>query len=433
MPIVNLSERKTPMLDPSLLRSAPEKVAAGLARRHFTLDVTALSTLDQQRKTLQIQLEEVRNARNEASRQVGQARRQGLDTSAMQTAAAQHGEEIRTLEQSLESILAEWENLTSSLPNIPQDSVPDGRDESDNVVLRHWGTPRVFDFPPRDHVDLGEDLGIIDFAAGARLAGARFAVLRGLGARLERALTQFMLDLHTTEHGYCEIAPPFLANADSLFGTGQLPKFEEDLFALRDDPYYLIPTAEVPLTNLLRGEIVGTLPQRFCAYTPCFRREAGAYGRDTRGMIRQHQFDKVELVQIVRPEDSCRAHEALTAHAEKVLQLLELPYRVMALCAGDLGFSAAKTYDLEVWLPGQNQYREISSCSNFESFQARRLRLRYRAEDGKPQLAHTLNGSGLAIGRTLVALLENHQRADGSIEIPTALRPYLGGLDVVKA
>ncbi|MBU2721049.1 serine--tRNA ligase, partial [Acidithiobacillus ferridurans] len=254
----------------------------------------------------------------------------------------------------------------------------------------------------------------------------------GAGARLERALTQFMLDLHTTEHGYTEIAPPFLANADSLYGTGQLPKFEEDLFALRDDPYYLIPTAEVPLTNLLRGEIVASLPQRFCAYTPCFRREAGAYGRDTRGMIRQHQFDKVELVQIVRPEDSAQAHETLTAHAEKVLQLLELPYRVVALCAGDLGFSAAKTYDLEVWLPGQNQYREISSCSNFESFQARRLQLRYRAEDGKPQLAHTLNGSGLAVGRTLVALLENHQQADGRIRIPAALRPYLGGMTVIE-
>ena len=421
------------MLDPSLLRSSPETVAVGLARRHFILDVAALNALDQQRKTLQIQLEQLRNARNEASRQIGQARRQGLDTGAMQAAAASNGEEIKALEQSLERTLAEWDTLTIGLPNIPQDSVPDGRDEADNVVLRHWGSPSTFAFPPRDHVELGEALGIIDFAAGARLAGARFVVLRGLGARLERALTQFMLDLHTTEHGYCEIAPPFLANADALFGTGQLPKFEEDLFALRDDPYYLIPTAEVPLTNLLRGEIVGALPQRFCAYTPCFRREAGAYGRDTRGMIRQHQFDKVELVQIVRPEDSAQAHEILTAHAEKVLQLLELPYRVVALCAGDLGFSAAKTYDLEVWLPGQNQYREVSSCSNFESFQARRLQLRYRAEDGKPQLAHTLNGSGLAIGRTLVALLENHQQADGSIQIPAALRPYLGGMDAIPA
>ncbi|MDD2751292.1 MAG: serine--tRNA ligase [Acidithiobacillus sp.] len=421
------------MLDPNLLRNEPEAVAAGLARRHFKLDVSALTALDQQRKTLQIQMEEQRNARNEASREIAQARRQGLDTAEMQNAAGQYGETIKALEQSLEVVLQQWEALVSSLPNIPQPSVPDGRDEADNVPVRHWGTPREFSFTPKDHVDLGEGLGILDFAAGVRLAGARFVVLRGLGARLERALTQFMLDLHVTAHAYTEIAPPFLANSESLFGTGQLPKFEEDLFALRDDPYYLIPTAEVPLTNLLRGEIVSTLPQRFCAYTPCFRREAGAYGRDTRGMIRQHQFDKVELVQVVRPQDSATALEELTGHAEKILQLLELPYRVMALCAGDMGFSAARTYDLEVWLPGQSQYREISSCSNFESFQARRLQLRYRGEDGKPQLVHTLNGSGLAIGRTLVALLENHQQADGSVHIPEVLRPYLGGMEILRA
>lgn len=421
------------MLDPNLLRNEPEAVAAGLARRHFKLDVSALTALDQQRKSLQIQMEEQRNARNEASREIAQARRQGLDITAMQNAAGQYGETIKALEQSLEIVLQQWEALVSSLPNIPQSSVPDGRDEADNVPLRHWGTPREFSFTPKDHVDLGEALGILDFAAGVRLAGARFVVLRGLGARLERALTQFMLDLHVTAHAYTEIAPPFLANSESLFGTGQLPKFEEDLFALRDDPYYLIPTAEVPLTNLLRGEIVSTLPQKFCAYTPCFRREAGAYGRDTRGMIRQHQFDKVELVQVVRPQDSATALEELTGHAEKILQLLELPYRVMALCAGDMGFSAARTYDLEVWLPGQSQYREISSCSNFESFQARRLQLRYRGEDGKPQLVHTLNGSGLAIGRTLVALLENHQQADGSVHIPEVLRPYLGGMEILRA
>ena len=421
------------MLDPNLLRNEPETVAAALARRHFKLDVSALTALDQQRKSLQIQMEEQRNARNEASREIAQARRQGLDTTAMQNAAGQYGETIKALEQSLEIVLQQWEALVSSLPNIPQSSVPDGRDEADNVLVRHWGTPREFSFTPKDHVDLGEALGILDFAAGVRLAGARFVVLRGLGARLERALTQFMLDLHVTAHAYTEIAPPFLANSESLFGTGQLPKFEEDLFALRDDPYYLIPTAEVPLTNLLRGEIVSTLPQKFCAYTPCFRREAGAYGRDTRGMIRQHQFDKVELVQVVRPEDSATALEELTGHAEKILQLLELPYRVMALCAGDMGFSAARTYDLEVWLPGQSQYREISSCSNFESFQARRLQLRYRGEDGKPQLVHTLNGSGLAIGRTLVALLENHQQADGSVHIPEVLRPYLGGMEILRA
>ncbi|MBU2838001.1 serine--tRNA ligase [Acidithiobacillus thiooxidans] len=421
------------MLDPNLLRNEPEAVAAGLARRHFKLDVSALTALDQQRKSLQIQMEEQRNARNEASREIAQARRQGLDITAMQNAAGQYGETIKALEQSLEIVLQQWEALVSSLPNIPQASVPDGHDEADNVLVRHWGTPREFSFTPKDHVDLGEALGILDFAAGVRLAGARFVVLRGLGARLERALTQFMLDLHVTAHAYTEIAPPFLANSESLFGTGQLPKFEEDLFALRDDPYYLIPTAEVPLTNLLRGEIVSTLPQKFCAYTPCFRREAGAYGRDTRGMIRQHQFDKVELVQVVRPQDSATALEELTGHAEKILQLLELPYRVMALCAGDMGFSAARTYDLEVWLPGQSQYREISSCSNFESFQARRLQLRYRGEDGKPQLVHTLNGSGLAIGRTLVALLENHQQADGSVHIPEVLRPYLGGMEILRA
>ncbi|OCX70833.1 serine--tRNA ligase [Acidithiobacillus thiooxidans] len=421
------------MLDPNLLRNEPETVAAALARRHFKLDVSALTALDQQRKSLQIQMEEQRNARNEASREIAQARRQGLDTTAMQNAAGQYGETIKALEQSLEIVLQQWEALVSSLPNIPQSSVPDGHDEADNVLVRHWGTPREFSFTPKDHVDLGEALGILDFAAGVRLAGARFVVLRGLGARLERALTQFMLDLHVTAHAYTEIAPPFLANSESLFGTGQLPKFEEDLFALRDDPYYLIPTAEVPLTNLLRGDIVSTLPQKFCAYTPCFRREAGAYGRDTRGMIRQHQFDKVELVQVVRPQDSATALEELTGHAEKILQLLELPYRVMALCAGDMGFSAARTYDLEVWLPGQSQYREISSCSNFESFQARRLQLRYRGEDGKPQLVHTLNGSGLAIGRTLVALLENHQQADGSVHIPEVLRPYLGGMEILRA
>lgn len=421
------------MLDPNLLRNEPETVAAALARRHFKLDVSALTALDQQRKSLQIQMEEQRNVRNEASREIAQARRQGLDTTEMQNAAGQYGETIKALEQSLEIVLQQWEALVSSLPNIPQSSVPDGCDEADNVPVRHWGTPREFSFTPKDHVDLGEALGILDFAAGVRLAGARFVVLRGLGARLERALTQFMLDLHVTAHAYTEIAPPFLANSESLFGTGQLPKFEEDLFALRDDPYYLIPTAEVPLTNLLRGEIVSTLPQRFCAYTPCFRREAGAYGRDARGMIRQHQFDKVELVQVVRPEDSATALEELTGHAEKILQLLELPYRVMALCAGDMGFSAARTYDLEVWLPGQSQYREISSCSNFESFQARRLQLRYRGEDSKPQLVHTLNGSGLAIGRTLVALLENHQQADGSVHIPEVLRPYLGGMEILRA
>ncbi|MHB1532654.1 serine--tRNA ligase [Acidithiobacillus sp.] len=419
------------MLDPTLLRNAPEQVAAALARRGVILDTSALSALDGRRKTLQSELEAARNTRNEASRKIGLARQRGEDTGGLQVAASALGDRIKEMEAALAAILDEWEQWTAALPNMPLASVPDGTSEADNVVLRHWGMPPVFAFPARDHVDIGEALGILDFAAGARLAGARFVVLRGMGARLERALIQFMLDMHTSEHGYTEISPPFLANRQSLFGTGQLPKFEEDLFALRDDPYYLIPTAEVPLTNLLRGEIIDTQPRRFCAYTPCFRREAGAYGRDTRGMIRQHQFDKVELVQIVAPEDSAAALETLTGHAEQVLQRLELPYRVVALCAGDLGFGAAQTYDLEVWLPGQNQYREISSCSSFGSFQARRLQLRYRNSEGKPQLAHTLNGSALAVGRTLVALLENHQQEDGRVAIPAALRPYLGGVDVL--
>jgi len=417
------------MLDPNLLRSQPEMVAAGLARRGFALDLPTLQSLDERRKVLQVELENLRNERNRLSKAIGSAKRQGEDAVALQEQATAVSARIAAVEEDQRRALAAWDAFVQSLPNLPDTEVPDGRDERDNRELRRWGEPREFAFPIRDHVDLAEQLGMADFAAGARLAGSRFVVLKGWGARLERALIQFMLDIQTQEHGYLEIAPPYLANAASLFGTGQLPKFEEDLFALRDDPYYLIPTAEVPLTNLLRESIVEALPQRFCAYTPCFRREAGAAGRDTRGMIRQHQFDKVEIVQIVRPEDSAAAHEELTAHAEAILQALELPYRVMALCAGDLGFSAAKTYDLEVWLPSQGVYREISSCSNFGSFQARRLQLRYRKDDGRPELVHTLNGSGLAVGRTLVALLENHQQADGSVSIPPALRPYLGGVD----
>ncbi|MGC8468032.1 MAG: serine--tRNA ligase, partial [Acidithiobacillus sp.] len=384
-------------------------------------------------KALQVELENLRNERNRLSKAIGVAKRQGEDALALQEQATAVSARIAAVEEDQRQALGAWDAFVQTLPNLPDAEVPEGRDESDNRELRRWAEPRQFPFPVRDHVDLAEQLGMADFAAGAKLAGSRFVVLRGWGARLERALIQFMLDIQTQEHGYLEIAPPYLANAASLFGTGQLPKFEEDLFALRDDPYYLIPTAEVPLTNLLRESIVEELPQRFCAYTPCFRREAGAAGRDTRGMIRQHQFDKVEIVQIVRPEASAAAHEELTTHAETVLQRLELPYRVMALCAGDLGFSAAKTYDLEVWLPSQGVYREISSCSNFGSFQARRLQLRYRKDDGRPELAHTLNGSGLAVGRTLVALLENHQQADGSIYIPAALRPYLGGVDGIHA
>ncbi|WP_248884835.1 serine--tRNA ligase [Igneacidithiobacillus siniensis] len=415
------------MLDPNWLRTQTVEVANRLARRGYELDANRLYQLDQRRKALQVELEDLRNQRNTVSKEIGLARREQRDTTAEQARASEIGQRVSEAETALAEVLADWDTWVRSLPNVPADDVPDGRDESDNVCQRTWGSQTVFPFPVQDHVDIGSRLGILDFAAGAKLAGARFVVLRGDGARLERALAQFMLDLHTREHGYEEIAPPYLANPQSLFGTGQLPKFEEDLFALRNDDYYLIPTAEVPLTNLLRDEIVSDLPRKFCAHTPCFRREAGSAGRDTRGMIRQHQFDKVELVQIVRPEDAVQAHEELTAQAEKVLQLLELPYRVMLLCAGDMGFSATKTYDLEVWLPSQNCYREISSCSNFGAFQARRLQLRYRDADGKPQLAHTLNGSALAVGRTLVALLENHQQADGRVRIPEALRPYLGG------
>ncbi|MCE5387788.1 MAG: serine--tRNA ligase [Acidithiobacillus sp.] len=415
------------MLDPTLLRGHVEEVAKALARRGFSLDTKSVLALDQQRKSVQIEIESLRNERNILSKAIGMARREGRAATAEQERAQQVGQELAQREGELQQLLTRWEELVQTLPNLPQPDVPDGKNEKDNVCLRQWGEPGVFSFPPKDHVEIGEQLGILDFAAATKLAGGRFVVLRGEGARLERALIQFMLDIHTGEHGYEEIAPPFLANAQSLLGTGQLPKFEEDLFALRNDPFYLIPTAEVPLTNLLRDEIVADLPRRFCAYTPCFRREAGAAGRDTRGMIRQHQFDKVELVQIVRPEESAQALEILTTHAEEILQRLELPYRVMFLCAGDMGFAAARTYDLEVWLPSQQCYREISSCSNFESFQARRLQLRYRDAEGKPQLAHTLNGSALAVGRTLVALLENHQEVDGRIRIPEALRPYLGG------
>ncbi|MEW6612099.1 MAG: serine--tRNA ligase [Pseudomonadota bacterium] len=419
------------MLDPQLLRADPEHVAEQLKRRGVDFDPAAALALDQRRKALQMELETLQAKRNSTAKAIGQAKARGEDAGAILAEAAGLGDEIKARQDALEGVLREWDSLLLNLPNLPHASVPEGRNEDDNVEIRRWSAPPAFDFAPRDHVDIGEQLGILDFQAGAKLAGARFTVLRGIGARLERALTQFMLDLHTQEHGYTEIAPPYLANADSLRGTGQLPKFEEDLFALRDDPYYLIPTAEVPVTNLLRGEIVeaGTLPLKYVAYTPCFRREAGSYGRDTRGMIRQHQFDKVELVQLVEPETSYAALESLLQHAETVLQRLALPYRVMALCAGDLGFSAAKTYDLEVWLPGQGKYREISSVSNFEAFQARRMQARYRAPDGKPALLHTLNGSGLAVGRTLVALLENHQQADGSVLIPPALQPYLGGLE----
>lgn len=444
------------MLDPKLLRSDIAAVALQLARRGYVLDTDAIAKLEAQRKELQVRTQQLQNERNVRSKEIGEAKTRGADTAPLLAAVADLGAQLKAAESGLNKVQQQLDALFLGIPNIPHATVPDGRDEAANVEVRRVGTPREFSFAAKDHVDLGEALGLLDFARAAKIAGSRFAVLTGALAQLQRALTQFMLDTHTRAHGYVEAYVPYLVNADSLRGTGQLPKFEQDLFGMRamghtgdtaqgeadvteaalsgGTHFYLIPTAEVPVTNLVRDEIVQaeSLPLKFVAHTPCFRSEAGAYGRDTRGLIRQHQFEKVELVQIVRPEDSYAALEELTGHAERILQLLELPYRVMALCAGDMGFSAAKTYDLEVWLPGQKAYREISSCSNFEDFQARRLQARGRnPTSGKPELVHTLNGSGLAVGRTLVAVLENYQNADGSITVPTALLPYLNGRERV--
>ncbi|ANX03012.1 serine--tRNA ligase [Immundisolibacter cernigliae] len=419
------------MLDPQLLRREPETVAARLAARGFALDLPRLAALETRRKAAQTETEHLQAERNRVSRAVGEAKRRGEDAAPLLAQVAGVGERLAQLEAGLKAVQDELDAYCLEIPNLPHDSVPVGNSEDDNVEVRRWGTPPVFDFTPRDHVDLGEALGGLDFETATKIAGARFSLLRGPLAALQRALTQFMLDLHTRQHGYTEVYVPYLVNADSLVGTGQLPKFEEDLFAVGGG-YYLIPTAEVPVTNIVRDSIVDAsdMPLKLVAHTPCFRSEAGSYGKDTRGMIRQHQFEKVELVRLVPPETSWQAHEELTADAEAVLQALCLPYRVMALCTGDMGFSAAKTYDLEVWLPGQGKYREISSCSNFGDFQARRLKARWRnPATGKPELLHTLNGSGLAVGRTLVAVLENYQQADGSIVVPEVLRPYLGGLD----
>ncbi len=420
------------MLDAKDLRNEPEWIAAQLGRRGMTLDLARWNALESRRKILQTEVEGLRNERNARAKAVGQAKARGEAIEALLSQAEDLGQRLDQAEAELAQVQQQLTDFLLQLPNVPAASVPDGKDEKDNVTLRQWGQPPEFPFTPLDHVDLGEAGGHMDFAAAGKLTGARFVVLRGQLARLQRALIQFMLDLHTQRHGYQEVYVPYLVNAQSLLGTGQLPKFEQDLFRLSGEAgYYLIPTAEVPVTNLLRDEIVeaAALPLKLVAHTPCFRSEAGSYGRDVRGMIRQHQFEKVELVQLVRPEDSAQAHEELTAHAEAVLQALELPYRVVALCAGDLGFAAARTYDLEVWLPSQGCYREISSCSNFEAFQARRLRARFRPRAGaKPELLHTLNGSGLAVGRTLVALLENHQDGAGNVRIPAALQPYLGGL-----
>lgn len=419
------------MLDPQLLRNDAEGVARALSRRGFVLDTDTLARLEGARKSLQTETEALQAERNRRSKAIGQAKARGEDIEPERQAVADLGERLKANQEALEGVQAELESFSLHLPNLPNADIPDGGGEDDNVEIRRWGTPREFDFEPRDHVDLGELLGGIDFDAGARLAAARFAVLGGAVARLHRALIQFMLDTHTTEHGYREVYVPYLVNERTMRGTGQLPKFKEDLFEIPLQGLYLIPTAEVPVTNLAQDSIRddGDMPARFVCHTPCFRSEAGSYGKDTRGMIRQHQFEKVELVQLVRPAESYAALEALTGHAEAVLQKLGLPYRVVTLCSGDIGFSAAKTYDLEVWLPGQQRYREISSCSNFEDFQARRIKARWRnPETGKPELLHTLNGSGVAVGRALVAILENYQQADGSVDVPAALRGYMGGL-----
>ena len=425
------------MLDPKLIRTQLDSVAAQLGRRGFVLDTDRLKQLETERKAIQVRTEELQADRNSRSKSIGKAKAAGEDIAPLLEQVAGLGAQLDTAKQELDVVQEQLNGLLMGIPNIPDDSVPDGDDESKNLELRRWGEPTVFDFEVKDHVDLGDAIGGTDFDAAVKLSGSRFAVMRGPLARLHRALTQYMLDTHTGEHGYQECYVPYLVNADSLRGTGQLPKFEEELFATRgDDPYYLIPTAEVPVTNLVRGQILeaAKLPLKMTAHTPCFRSEAGSYGKDTRGLIRQHQFEKVEMVQIVGPEDSMRALEELTGHAETILQRLELPYRVVSLCAGDLGFSAVKTYDLEVWLPGQSAYREISSCSNFGDFQARRLQARYRPSDGgKPELVHTINGSGLAVGRTLVAVMENYQQADGSIRVPEVLRPYMGSCKEIVA
>ena len=424
------------MIDPKLLRSSTEEVARNLARRGYRLDVQALQQLEERRRHWQIETDRLRAARNGHAKAVGQARGRGEDIAPLMQAGEDLAQQLSGADAELSNVQSALERWQLDLPNLLHESVPDGTDESANVEVARHGEPRQFTFEPRDHVALGEGLALLDFEAASRISGARFAVMRGSLARLQRALAQFMLELHTREHGYTEIYAPYLVGAHALTGTGQLPKFEQDLFAVRgEQSFYLIPTAEVPLTNLVREQIIedAALPLKFVAQTPCFRSEAGAAGRDTRGMIRQHQFEKVELVQIVRPADSYAALESLRGHAEQVLRRLELPYRTVALCGGDVGFASAKTYDLEVWLPAQGKYREISSCSNCEAFQARRLQARWRnPETGKPELVHTLNGSGVAVGRALVAILENYQREDGSITIPTAMRPYMGGADLLR-
>ncbi|HTH95757.1 MAG TPA: serine--tRNA ligase [Rhodocyclaceae bacterium] len=424
------------MIDIQLLRSQLDHVTARLATRGLKFDADGFVLLENARKGLQINTQELQAKRNALSKQVGVLKSKGEDASAVLAEVASIGDELKANEVTLSEVLDKINAFVAVIPNLPHESVPVGADEAGNVEVSRWGTPKQFDFPVKDHVELGENLGGLDFETAAKITGSRFSVMKGGIARLHRALAQFMLNTHSGEHGYTEVYVPYLVNPASMFGTGQLPKFEEDLFRVPhgDGHLYLIPTAEVPVTNIVRDEIipVDALPLKFVCHTPCFRSEAGSAGRDTRGMIRQHQFDKVEVVQIVHPEKSWEALEELTGHAETILQKLGLPYRKMALCSGDMGFSSAKTYDLEVWLPAQNTYREISSCSNFESFQARRMQARFKNAQGKNELAHTLNGSGLAVGRTLVAVLENYQNADGSVTVPEVLRPYMGGIDVLR-
>jgi len=422
------------MLDIQLLRSDIDAVAGRLADRGYSLDTAQFASLEHERKAIQTETQDLQARRNALSKQIGQLKAKKEDASALMAEVNAQADQLKALEQRLEVVQQRLNDFLMQVPNVPHASVPAGGDAEANVEVRRVGTPKAFDFAPKDHVDIGEGLGLIDFETATKISRARFVLMKGGLSRLHRALAQFMLDVHTTEHGYTEVYAPYLVNADSMRGTGQFPKFEEDQFAVTADGLFLIPTAEVPVTNIVRGEILpgAQLPLKFVCHTPCFRREAGSYGKDTRGMIRQHQFDKVELVQIVHPDQSYEVLEALTGHAEAILKKLELPYRVMTLCTGDMGFSSAKTYDIEVWLPGQNAYREISSCSNFEAFQARRMQARFRNDKNKPELVHTLNGSGLAVGRTLVAVLENFQRADGGVDIPAALQPYMGGLRALE-
>ncbi|NOT20145.1 MAG: serine--tRNA ligase [Sideroxydans sp.] len=430
------------MLDIQTLRNELDSVAARLATRGYTLDTAKFEQMEAERKTIQSRTQELQAKRNASSKLIGQAKAKGEDTTAIMAEVGALGEELKQLEAKLPQVLADMDAFLAVIPNVPHATVPVGKSEADNVEVRKVGEVPKFDFEVKDHVSIGEGLGGLDFETATKIAGARFTLLKGPLARMHRALAQFMLDTHTEKHGYTETYVPFMVNAESMRGTGQLPKFEEDLFrvprVVGDDGveknFYLIPTAEVPVTNMVRDEIVALekLPMKYVAHTPCFRSEAGSYGRDTRGMIRQHQFEKVELVQMVHPEKSYEALEGLLGHAETILKALGLPYRVVKLCTGDMGFSSATTYDIEVWLPAQNTYREISSCSNFEAFQARRMQARFRNAAGKPELLHTLNGSGLAVGRTLVAVLENYQQADGSVKVPEVLRPYMGGLTSIS-